>query len=78
MRGVAGNMNKLRDKKTGQYISAKKVPEVDANKVIDIWFSEEKKERDALSQARAVSELILILTTTIGIMLWIFLKVVGQ
>lgn len=71
-------MNKLRDKKTGQYISAKKVPEVDANKVIDIWFSEEKKERDALSQARAVSELILILTTTIGIMLWIFLKVVGQ
>ena len=62
-------MNKLRDKKTGQYVSMKKMPEVDTNKVIDIWFSEEKKERDDISQMRSIAELVLILLMSIAVII---------
>ena len=62
-------MNRLRDKKTGQYVSMKKMPEVDTGKVIDIWFSEEKKERDELSQMRSIAELVLILLMSIAVII---------
>jgi hypothetical protein len=64
--------------KRGRGRPKKIMVEPDANKVIDIWFSEEKKEQDALTSARAVSELILILTATIGILMWIFFRMVGK
>ena len=38
-------MTQLRDKKTGQYLSTKKVPEIDTKNVIDIWCCEEPVEK---------------------------------
>ena len=62
-------MNRLHDKKTGRFVSMKKMPEVDTNKVIDIWFSEEKKERDDISQMRSIAELVLILLMSIAVII---------
>ena len=39
-------MIKPRDKKTGQYLSTKKAPEIDTKNVIDIWCCEEPVEND--------------------------------
>jgi len=40
-------MNQLRDKRTGQYVSSKKAEEIDANKVIDIWFGPEPTGKES-------------------------------
>jgi hypothetical protein len=54
-------MNQLRDKKTGQYISMKKIPEVDTKNVIDIWVGGEPEpdtSPDTLLIASASAALI--------------------
>lgn len=65
---------RLRDKKTGLFISMKKAARVEPNKIIDIWLNEEPKPVNALAPIRSAAELVLILemiiAVCIGIVYW--------
>jgi len=68
--------------KRGRGRPKKIVVEPDANKIIDIWLKEEpepesSQEKDALTDIRSAAELILILVATIGILMWIYFRMVG-
>jgi hypothetical protein len=54
-------MNKLRDKRTGQYVSMKKATEIEPNKIIDIWLKEEPEpdtDRDVFLKGCTAAALI--------------------
>jgi hypothetical protein len=68
---VVEEMNKLRNPENGQYVSKKKMPDVDANKVIDIWFGGEPEKKpypdELVEFTRNVILVILLMVVTIYI-----------
>jgi hypothetical protein len=63
---VVEEVNQLRDKKTGQFVSTKDAGKKEVDLAIRIWSQEpESVEKDALGYCRSVWELIFILVLTI-------------
>ena len=73
-------MKQLRDKHTGQYVSMKDAGKKELEIAIRLFNEtepESSQEKDALTDIRSAAELILILVATIGILMWIYFRMVG-
>jgi len=73
-------MNPIRNKKTGQFVSMKDAGKKELEIAIRLFNEtepESSQEKDALTDIRSAAELILILVATIGILMWIYFRMVG-